>query len=239
MSNTYFQFKQFIVHQEKAAMKVCTDACLFGAWVADQVLRQEIKPSSILDIGAGTGLLSLLLAQSSPATIDAIELDGNAAEQARDNFEASPWHDRLQVLQGDARLIHLGKKYDLIISNPPFFENDLKSPDIQRNLALHSSELSLNELLSIVQNQLSPTGRFAVLLPWHRKNEFIQLAEVRNYFPEEVMDMKQTAAHSSFRTMLLFGRNKGSVKHGEIFIRENNIYSAAFSNLLKEYYLHL
>jgi tRNA1Val (adenine37-N6)-methyltransferase len=238
MSNTYFQFRQFIVHQEKAAMKVCTDACLFGAWVADHILQQKIKPAPILDIGAGTGLLSLMLAQSTTAAIDAIELDEQAAEQARDNFEASPWHERLQILQGDARLIHLGKKYSFIISNPPFFGNDLKSPDLQKNLALHSSELSLTELLSIIQKQLSTDGKFAVLLPWHRKNEFIQLAGKENFFPAEVMDVKQTATHACFRTMLLFSRNESLVKNDELIIREDTIYSVAFSYLLKDYYLN-
>jgi tRNA1Val (adenine37-N6)-methyltransferase len=193
-------------------MKVCTDACLFGAWVADHILQQKIKPAPILDIGAGTGLLSLMLAQSTTAAIDAIELDEQAAEQARDNFEASPWHERLQILQGDARLIHLGKKYSFIISNPPFFGND--------------------------QKQLSTDGKFAVLLPWHRKNEFIQLAGKENFFPAEVMDVKQTATHACFRTMLLFSRNESLVKNDELIIREDTIYSVAFSYLLKDYYLN-
>jgi tRNA1Val (adenine37-N6)-methyltransferase len=239
MPNTYFQFKQFIVHQEKAAMKVCTDACLFGAWVAAYIKAQDTKPTQILDIGAGTGLLSLMLAQATTAPIDAIELNGQAAEQAMQNFEASPWNKSMQVLQGDARSIHLGKKYDLIISNPPFFENDLKSQDVMRNLALHSSELGLDELLPVIQQYLLPQGRFAILLPWHRKDAFINLAEAQDFFPAEEMDVKQTSLHNCFRTMLLFSRNRQDAKRGEIIIRDRENYTAPFIHLLKDYYLHL
>jgi tRNA1Val (adenine37-N6)-methyltransferase len=239
MPNTYFQFKQFTIHQEKAAMKVCTDACLFGAWMADRIVGQEAKPAQILDIGAGTGLLSMMLAQAIPASIDAIELDEQAAEQALQNFEASPWHERMQVLQGDARSVHTGKKYDLIISNPPFFENDLKSPDRQRNLALHSSELGLDELLSVIQQYLSPHGRFAVLLPWHRKEAFVKMAETQHFFLVEEMDVRQTGSHSRFRTMLLFSRNRQDAQRGEITIRNQDGYTPAFIQLLKDYYLHL
>jgi len=111
MSNTYFRFKQFTIHQDRCAMKVCTDACLFGAWLAEKVNGWQLADISILDLGAGTGLLSLMLAQQNTARIDAVELDENAAEQAAENFDTSPWRNRLQVIQGDIRTVHLGKKY--------------------------------------------------------------------------------------------------------------------------------
>jgi tRNA1Val (adenine37-N6)-methyltransferase len=220
-------------------MKVCTDACLFGAWVARSVVSSEWPVGSILDIGSGTGLLSLMLAQQTVAQIDAIEMDEAAAEQAGDNFENSVWKDRLQVITGDAKLMHLGKKYELIISNPPFFENDLKSEDAKKNLALHSEQLSLQDLLLIIKSHLALNGKFAVLLPYHRKNAFVQSATNEGFFLEEVVSVKQTPKHTYFRSMLLFSAVEVPLVDKEIIIREGEVYSNKFNNLLKDYYLKL
>jgi tRNA1Val (adenine37-N6)-methyltransferase len=217
-------------------MKVCTDACLFGAWIAGKSGRWEIK--NVLDIGTGTGLLSLMLAQKNAARIDAIELDEPAAEQAAGNFELSPWKERLQVICGDARSVHLGRKYDLIISNPPFFDNDLKSIDAQRNMALHSQELSLPELLSVIKTHLAENGRFAVLLSWHRKDTFEKLAIAEGFYLQEEISVKQTPAHAYFRTMLLFGSAEAdSTQYNSLTIREREQYTSGFIDLLKDYYL--
>jgi len=239
MSNTYFQLKQFTIHQERCAMKVCTDACLFGAWIAEKVGRWQMTVGSVLDIGAGTGLLSLMLAQKTTATIDAIELDEHAAEQAAENFESSDWKERLQVITGDARMVNLGRKYDLIISNPPFFENDLKSINSQRNLALHGEELSLSELISIIKKNIAAQGKFAVLLPWHRKDAFEKLCVAEGFFLEENVSVKQTPAHSYFRSMFLFSTSEVPVKRSEMIIRNEDQYTPAFSAVLKDYYLKL
>lgn len=239
MSNTYFRFKQFTIHQDRCAMKVCTDACLFGAWVAALAVNSGGQVESVLDIGTGTGLLSLMLAQKTRAHIDAIEMDEAAAEQAADNFENSPWKERLQVISGDARLVHLGRKYDLIISNPPFFENDLKSTDAQRNLALHSKELSLAELMSVIKSHLAPTGKLAVLLPYHRKDAFEQIAAKAGFFPVEEVSVKQTPKHSYFRATLLFSATAESALHKDITIHDGEEYTVPFTDLLKDYYLKL
>jgi tRNA1Val (adenine37-N6)-methyltransferase len=239
MSNTYFQFKQFTIHQERCAMKVCTDACLFGAWVGNKVERYASGVERILDIGAGTGLLSLMLAQKTTALIDAIELDEHTAEQAAENFEATAWKERLQVIQGDARLVHLGRKYDLVISNPPFFENDLKTEDSRRNLALHSASLSLEELLTVIKKNLAENGRFAVLLPYHRKKEFEQLVMAAGFNVAEEVSVKQTPAHPYFRAILICTTVVAPEAHTSIFIRDGDEYSSAFINLLKDYYLKL
>jgi tRNA1Val (adenine37-N6)-methyltransferase len=236
MANSYFRFKEFTVHQEHCAMKVCTDACLFGAWVTD---KYQIQEGCILDIGAGTGLLSLMLAQASKARIDAVELDEAAALQAAENMESSPWHERLQVLQGDIRTIHLGKKYELVVSNPPFFENDLNSPDSKRNLALHSNALSLEELLTAIHQHLLPQGKCAVLLPYHRKEQLLLLAEKFMLYPEEIMDVKQTPRHAFFRVMMILGREKKEAVTKSITIREGDSYTPGFTTLLKPYYLNL
>src|SRR6185369_1848613 len=121
MSNSYFQFKQFTIHQDRCAMKVTTDACLFGAWVAEKVKSQKSKIKNLLDIGTGTGLLSLMYSQkNSNCTIDAIEINEEAYEQAKENVAASPFAEQVHVMKGDVRTFLLDKKYDLIISNPPF-----------------------------------------------------------------------------------------------------------------------
>jgi tRNA1Val (adenine37-N6)-methyltransferase len=243
MSNTYFQFKQFTIHQDHCAMKVCTDACLFGAWVGAKVKthlsRAGTKVKNALDIGAGTGLLSLMIAQECDIMIDAVELDENAAEQAADNFELSPWKERLQVLQGDIRKIHLGRKYELVISNPPFFENALKSPDGKRNLALHSEMLGLEELIDVVQEHLADDALFAVLLPFDRKDACIALATTQGLHLAEETAVKQSNTHSFFRAMLLFATVPSDISRTSMNIREDDGYSEAFTSLLKPYYLKL
>lgn len=219
-------------------MKVCTDACLFGAWMARSVTGAQWPTGSILDIGTGTGLLSLMLAQVSGARIDAVEIDANAAAQAADNFEASPWRERLQVIQGDIRNLHLGKRYDLILSNPPFFENSLRSPNNQRNLALHSDALSPAELLKAVQDHLAPGGRFAILLPYLQKEKLLESAVSVSLYPEEIMTVKQTEKHDCFRVMVVFGPDKTNPVSRCINIREGDRYSDEFSDLVKDYYLN-
>ncbi|MEO8711563.1 MAG: methyltransferase, partial [Parafilimonas sp.] len=172
MPNDYFRFKQFIITQDKCAMKVCTDACLFGAWAAH---NPQLEASNILDIGTGTGLLSLIYAQKNMhASIDAIEIDEAAVQQARENFEASIWKERLHVYNTSIQQFATSsnKKYDVIICNPPFYENDLKSENKQRNLALHSDALTLEELISDVDLLLGDDGSFFVLLPFHRTKYF-------------------------------------------------------------------
>jgi tRNA1Val (adenine37-N6)-methyltransferase len=239
MANDYFQFKQFIIHQDHCAMKVCTDACLFGAYVADKFQRTNSR-FRVLDIGAGTGLLSLMVAQkSSSAEIDAVEIDRAAAEQARENFKLSPWKDRLHIHQQSIQQFGINT-YDLIMSNPPFYENDLKSGNAKRNLALHGSALGLDDLLDVIQKHISAQGKFAVLLPYHRAANFINHAQLKDFYLQEEISVKQTSKHPYFRSMLLFGRNKVLVKHADLCIKEgNDEYSKEFIELLEDYYLKL
>lgn len=239
MSNNYFQFKQFTVQQEMCAMKVCTDACSFGAWIAEKVKNQNSKIKNVLDIGTGTGLLSLMLAQKSNANIDAVETDESAATQAGQNFAASPWKERLKIYNTTINEFKRDYLYDLIISNPPFFENDLKSSNNKRNLALHSSELTLEELLQAITLNLKNDGHFAVLLPYHRTEYFETIAK-QKYFLQEKVLVKQTPGHDYFRSMLLFSPFPTQTNQYEIIIREKEKqYSNEFTELLKEYYLYL
>lgn len=238
MSNTYFQFKQFKIEQEHCAMKVCTDACLFGAWVVDLLQKKQYtNPISILDIGTGTGLLSLMTAQEIDCEIDAVEIESNAVKQAAENFKNASFHSNIIINQTDIRSWDSNKTYDCIISNPPFFENDLASPDTKKNLALHSTALSLKELIEIIDLKLKKESVAAILLPYHRKDEMIQLALDRNLFLNAHADIKQTSKHTFFRTFLIFSRKKQTLLSEEIIIQDNRVYSERFIELLKKYYL--
>ena len=245
MPNNYFQFRQFTVYQDKCAMKVCTDACLFGA-VTALLFAEKGHALRMLDIGTGTGLLALMFAQkNNNAVIDAVEIDGTAAQQAAVNFAASPWIENITVhhssIQGFTQSRQLpSQTYNLVISNPPFFEHDLKSSDVKRNLALHSAELSLEALLSCTASLLSDDGVFGVLLPWHRTDWFEKFAAGKGFHCIKKFSVKQTPQHSYFRSILFFSRVAGATFNEEIIIKdESNVYTAAFTALLKDYYLYL
>lgn len=234
MPNDYFRFRQFIVHQDRSAMKVCTDACLFGAWMSSHVSGAR----SILDIGTGTGLLSLMLAQHSTAQIDAIEIDGEAASQARDNFSASPWADRLQVFHLPVQQYRSDLLYDCIIANPPFYDNDLRGPDPRRNLAHHGTSITLAEWLGAAQSRLEANGSFGVLIPFHRYAELEETAANSGLFPCASALIRQTPKHDFFRAMYLFRRSPCERTRCEITIKDHlGHYTPEFNSLMKGYYL--
>jgi len=236
MSNNYFAFKEFTVWQSDCALKVCTDACLFGAWVAAHV--KDDAPSSILDIGTGSGLLSLLLAQKIPAAqIDAVEIDAAAAAQAASNALATGWN--IKVHNTDIKN-YSGKKYKHIISNPPFFSNDLKSDDALRNTAMHSTTLTLASMFTCVVKLLDKGGRFSVLIPYARATELEKLAAQFGLTIFKKALVHQTPAHEPFRAMYILSSALTSHTAVEqIIIKENEQYSAGFTAYLKDYYLFL
>ena len=236
MSNNYFAFKQFTVWQSDCALKVCTDACLFGAWIAHQLTSNT--PTSILDIGTGTGLLSLQLAQKLPsAFIDAVELDPAAAAQAAQNAAATTFN--IQVHNTDIKN-YGGKKYQHIISNPPFFENDLKSEHALKNQAMHSTTLTLQNLFSCVNDLLEPLGSFSLLLPFARANEVEDLAKSHGFTVTHKAVVQQTPNHAPFRVMYIFSKTAFMVAaETSIVIKENEQYTPAFISYLKDYYLFL
>jgi tRNA1Val (adenine37-N6)-methyltransferase len=221
-------------------MKVTTDGCLFGAWVAEAVSR------SILDIGTGTGLLSLMIAQKDPlAEIDALEIDAEAARQAQANADASPWKENIFVMPGDARdsAFVLAKEYDIIVSNPPFYESELHSPDPQKNIAHHGTGLLLEDLLQIIAGVLSPTGRFYLLLPAKRMTEAGLLSRKYDLTITATVTVRPSTRHQPFR-IFMEGKRKSNDEEAntqtEIPIRdEEGKYTETFVRLLKEYYLHL
>lgn len=223
-------------------MKVCTDACVFGAMVAGSLPvghRQDVV--HCLDIGTGTGLLSLMYAQKNNGVfIDAIEIDNAAAVQAKENFTASPWAERLHIFNSDIRSFRSEKKYACIISNPPFFEDDLQSPDKTKNNAKHDTSLSFKELLKATDSHLEKEGLFAVLLPFHRINYFIDEAVKFGLHIHRQILVKQTPGHEHFRGILFFKREKKQPVHSEIIIKnDEGNYTTGFVAALKDYYLYL
>lgn len=219
-------------------MKVCTDACLQGAYTAAYLRGSNVR--RILDIGTGTGLLSLMLAQELPDTVfHAIELDVAAAGQAAANFEASPWNRRLSVMVADARELPVTEAYDFIITNPPFYETALKSSDKLRNLAMHATTLDYRALLQVIAAQLNPSGAFSVLLPYSVFDGFRELAAAEGYLPEKILHVKQSEKHDRFRTIGIFRRNAGTADTHTIVIKGADQYTVEFTVLLKPYYLYL
>jgi len=224
-------------------MKVTTDACLFGAWAAEKVRSLESEVWNILDIGTGTGLLSLMLAQKIKANIDAIEMDDEAAKQAKENTNASPWKDRVTVIHADARSYSLNKKYNCIISNPPFYENELKSDNSKKNIAHHNEGLLLPELLSVIKNKLEPDGMFFLLLPYKRSKEVKDLLLQHEFALCQMMLVRQSVNHDYFRIMIS-GKLKTDIPV-ETMIDEISIcndkqrYTSEFTELFKDYYLYL
>ncbi len=237
MANSYFKFKQFTIHQDMCAMKVCTDACLFGALVA----TCQLPIIHALDIGTGTGLLSLMVAQkNNAAKIDAVEIDMEAAKQATENIAASPWADKIRVFNDDILLFSQGKKYDCIISNPPFFEDDLQTADKAKNDARHNTSLSLLQLVQVVAECLNPGGFFAVLLPYHRVSYFIEEAAKKNLYLNRQILVKQTLKHKFFRGILFFSGKETETQFSEIIIKDlEHNYTPEFAAALKDYYLFL
>jgi tRNA1Val (adenine37-N6)-methyltransferase len=225
-------------------MKVTTDACLFGAWVAENAKSQKEKVKNALDIGGGTGLLSLMFAQkNSSAIIDAIEIDDEACSQAKENVEASPFAERINVMLGDIKTFPFTKKYDLIISNPPFYEKEIRSSDSKKNIAHHHSGLLLEELLTVIRKTLSPNGMFFLLLPFKRNEEIRKILLSQNLFVLKIVFVKQSNKHGYFR-MIIMGKLKQD-NESETIIDEISIwnsqqqYTSEFIDLLKDYYLHL
>lgn len=221
-------------------MKVCTDSCLFGAWVAS-MHHSDAEVKYALDIGAGTGLLSLMLAQVMKAEFHAVELDADSAKQASENIQASKWANRIQVHQEDIRAHQPAQQYDLVISNPPFYENDLHSPDTRITRARHDSSISLAVLLEECRRLIAGDGKLYLLLPAGRVNDIERLAAETGWYINHFCEVRQTARHQPFRVMLgLSGKDSGTIHKEEIIIRTaSQEYSSRFSELLKPYYLKL
>ncbi|HUQ97121.1 MAG TPA: methyltransferase, partial [Chitinophagaceae bacterium] len=194
----------------------------------------------LLDIGTGTGLLSLMIRQKNNLAIEAIEIDEPTAVQAATNVAASPWPNAISIIQGDVLQLEEDKKYNYIISNPPFYEGDLQSPDAKRNTAHHGNLLTLNKLLDIIMQHLECNGLFFLLLPFKRKKELEALVTEMGLNIYKELVLYQTGKHGPFRLMVQGGNDKREKQSDTLVIADNtNQYTPAFISLLADYYLNL
>jgi tRNA1Val (adenine37-N6)-methyltransferase len=238
MGNPYFQFKQFRVYHDRCAMKVTTDACLFGAWCAYELSKMKTENAAALDIGTGTGLLSLMIAQQVPLIIDAVEIDEGAAGQAAENIASSPFGERVRVVHSD--VLQRTKKYEYIIANPPFYEDELHSGNAQKDTAHHSTKLTLEQLLPFMETYLETNGKAFLLLPYKRKAEIGKMFDKSSLYMQQFVTVKPSVQHQPFRIMLQAGFQKMETVHTEISVQdERGTYTAGFSDLLRPYYLYI
>jgi tRNA1Val (adenine37-N6)-methyltransferase len=233
-----FKFKQFAIQQDRCAMKIGTDGVLLGAWTSLQN-----KPESILDIGAGTGLIALMLAQRSGAeTIDTLEIDEDAYEQCVDNFEASSWGDRLFCYHAglDEFLDDIKDQYDLIVANPPFYSEEVASGNSARDIARQNQSLPFEELIEGVSKLLTLSGVFSTIIPFKEEVKFIELAEQTGLYPQQITRVKGHPYSEIKRSLLQFSFNKKKVLIDELIIEiERHQYTPEYIALTKEFYLKM
>ncbi len=275
MPTATFDFKQFTIHQDRCAMKVGTDGVLLGAWAGigvtgfEEFERFEKKEDSmrvegfemhdgfkefeelkILDIGAGTGLISLILAQRFPsAQITAVEIDSEAASQCLENFEASPWADRLTVIPhslADYELAldgtHQEHTFDLIVTNPPFYNATLKPEDKVRAIARHKDSLPADEIASFAHRHLSADGQLALIYPIAYDSEVMMACTLHGLMPTRLCDVLTKEGKPCKRRMAAFRRTgtaQNIIKEKLTILDQQGQYTRGYRQLVDSLYLHL
>ncbi|MGL4293983.1 MAG: tRNA1(Val) (adenine(37)-N6)-methyltransferase [Bacteroidales bacterium] len=245
MSNSYFQFKQFTVHQEKCAMKVGTDGVLLGAWC------DVTNKKRVLDIGTGTGLIALMIAQrNQDAMIEALDIDTEACLQAAENFISSPWKDRLSVLHADFTKFasSASDRYDLIVSNPPYFENSLKNNCNKRTQARHTDTLPFETLIGSARSLLQPDGCLALVYPSIANERILSLACQNNLICVRQTKIKGSANALPKRYLAEFrisnennsNSSQSPLTPNELIVEhERHQYTAEFIALTRSFYLKI
>lgn len=236
MPNPYFKFKQFTVYHDRCAMKVGTDGVLLGAWAQVDNARR------VLDIGTGTGLIALMTAQRSLAHIVGIDIDEKAVEQAEENVKASPWKERISICRKDVVQMcgEVDGTFDAIVSNPPYFVENVHCPDARRNVARHTGDLTFGGLLAAVERLLTEDGTFSVIIPTDAADDFVSLAAGKHLYPN-----RKTLIHTKLdavpkRVLLAFGRQICACATEDLVVElERHVYSPAYIRLTKEFYLNM
>lgn len=235
MANEYFKFKRFTVHQDKCAMKVGTDGTLLGAWA-----QAPQEPSRILDIGTGTGLIALMMAQRYPnASIVGIDIDPAAVAQARDNVTASPFADRISIYEADICHFDENATFDSVICNPPFFTGDLICPDTQRAVARHTISLSYHNLISSAYKLLSANGCFSVIIPIESQSNFESEALMGGFYLSRLFRVKTTPVKKPKRCLIEFKKIPVSkvVNTCEVIETNPGIRSDWYKELTRDFYI--
>ena len=232
MSNPYFRFKQFTVYHDLCAMKVGIDGVLLGAWADCRNIRYG------LDVGTGSGLIALMLAQRSEACVHAIDIDENACKQAEINFNHSPFHDRLSIESVPFQDFLSSRRYDLIVSNPPYFAHSLKSPDKNRNLARHNDHLPLEVLIKKSASLLTPQGKAAFIIPFDQWENIHSPAVENQLFLCRKTLVSSLQNHPPKRVLLEYSFiNRGVTEDGFYIGETKETYSNEYRSLTEDFYL--
>lgn len=237
--NNGFSFKLFRVDHDRCAMKVCTDSCILGAIAANYILKASGNQSRVLDIGSGTGLLSLMIAQKNRVEIHAVEYDEAAVVQSRENIKRSPFAESIKVHHIPVQDFK-DKPFDFIVTNPPFYEESLASGCEGRNTAMHSLNLTREELISAIKRLLATSGYVYMLLPFSRTGETETMALRKGLHVHERILIRHSPNHSFTRSILILSDHRAPIEsETEFCIRVGSDYSDEFRHLLKDYYLML
>lgn len=233
MANPFFKFKQFTVWHDQCAMKVGTDGVLLGA------LAPVSNKTNLLDIGTGTGLVALMMAQRNlNAQITALEIDCSATKQAQFNFDQSPWSERIKLTQTDFKLYQTNQRYDLIVSNPPYFVDSLLSDKQNKNVARHTVDLSFKDLLDGVARLLQPDGHATFIIPTDAQEEFINLAQKMKLHLIYRVNIQTRPGIEPKRVVLTFGNTHQKLVEESLLIElERHIYSEEYIAITKDFYL--
>ena len=231
-----FQFRKFSIHDDQSTMKVGTDAVLLAT-----LASPSNKPYSILDIGTGSGVIALILAQRyALAQIDAIDIDARSIAQASQNFCQSPWSSRLRAILCDAQQYQTQSPYDLIVSNPPYFQNSLKAPDQRRTLARHNDTLPFSQLIHSVNRLLAPEGTFSCILPVVESSILVRNAQSSGLHLASIIHIHNRPENDPIRTITTFTRQSTPTVEVNHSIRNSdNTYSDWYRQLTSDFYTHL
>jgi tRNA1Val (adenine37-N6)-methyltransferase len=235
-SSAHFHFKKFRIAHDRSTHKVGTDGVLLGAWVAIENVNR------ILDIGTGTGVIALMVAQRTPpeVQIDAVEFEKEDAAQATENVLQSPWPGKIKVYHTAIQDFHPDKKYDLMVSNPPYFVNSSLPPEKKRSQARHTRELSFEDLLYSAHRLLAPSGRLAVILPFEEGLTFLELAKGRHLYCQRQCAFRSRSHKPIERWLFEFGdRERAFVNEELVLYDDGEAWSAQYRRITQDFYLNI
>lgn len=230
-----FIFKKFLIDDTRCGMKVGTDGVVLGAWASCS------RGAHVVDVGAGSGLIAIMMAQRGAGTVEALEIDRAACEDCRSNVNSSPWRDRINVSECSFLNYNSPENIDLIVSNPPFFADGEHAQDVERALARHEGDLNYSTLIDFATVALNTSGRLAFIYPYGREDEIIFKAEMSRLKLRRICHLRQNKSRPWIRTLFEFCRIDGPIDRSELTIRNsgNKSYTAEFAYLCRDFYLEL